>query len=117
MNIFFKKDISTFFPQNTLSTFIIILFFFFSRILQLEEEFIQRVCSDIIALKPDVVFTEKGVSGETVVDIICKVSIFFSFECMVYIMLLRWCQWTHTFYAMVFEFLTKCIIIVLWTII
>ena len=46
----------------------IILFLFFSRILQLEEEFIQRVCSDIIALKPDVVFTEKGVSGETVVD-------------------------------------------------
>lgn len=44
------------------------MFFFFSRILQLEEEFIQRVCSDIIALKPDVVFTEKGVSGETFVD-------------------------------------------------
>ena len=38
--------------------------FFFSRILQLEEEYIQKVCSDVIALKPDVVFTEKGVSGE-----------------------------------------------------
>ncbi|XP_054286470.1 T-complex protein 1 subunit gamma-like [Macrosteles quadrilineatus] len=34
----------------------------FTRILQLEEEYIEKVCSDIIALKPDVVFTEKGVS-------------------------------------------------------
>ena len=35
----------------------------FTRLLQLEEEFIQKMCSDIIALKPDLVFTEKGVSG------------------------------------------------------
>lgn len=34
----------------------------FTRILQLEEEYIERVCSDIIALKPDIVFTEKGIS-------------------------------------------------------
>jgi len=34
----------------------------FTRMLQIEEEYIQRICSDIIALKPDVVFTEKGVS-------------------------------------------------------
>uniref|UniRef100_A0A1A9WLU5 T-complex protein 1 subunit gamma n=1 Tax=Glossina brevipalpis TaxID=37001 RepID=A0A1A9WLU5_9MUSC len=34
----------------------------FTRMLQIEEEFVQRVCSDIIAVKPDVVFTEKGVS-------------------------------------------------------
>ncbi|XP_046686214.1 T-complex protein 1 subunit gamma-like [Homalodisca vitripennis] len=34
----------------------------FTRILQLEEEYIEKVCADIIALKPDVVFTEKGVS-------------------------------------------------------
>lgn len=34
----------------------------FNRILQLEEEYIQNVCSDIIAIKPDVIFTEKGVS-------------------------------------------------------
>ncbi|XP_013781701.1 T-complex protein 1 subunit gamma-like [Limulus polyphemus] len=34
----------------------------FSRILELEEEYIQQVCSDIIRLKPDVVFTEKGIS-------------------------------------------------------
>lgn len=66
--IFVKKDNSTLFALNTLSIYNIILFFIFSRILQLEEEFIQRVCSDIIALKPDVVFTEKGVSGEIVVD-------------------------------------------------
>jgi len=34
----------------------------FSRILELEEEYIQQICSDIIALKPDLVITEKGVS-------------------------------------------------------
>lgn len=34
----------------------------FSRVLQLEEEYIQKICEDIIALKPDLVFTEKGVS-------------------------------------------------------
>lgn len=61
------------------------MFFFFSRILQLEEEFIQRVCSDLIALKPDVVFTEKGVSGETVVDNNGYYA--FLFELMVYTML------------------------------
>lgn len=34
----------------------------FTRILQLEEEHVQKICDDIIALKPDVVFTEKGIS-------------------------------------------------------
>ncbi|CAF4825395.1 unnamed protein product [Pieris macdunnoughi] len=34
----------------------------FTKLLQLEEEHVQRQCADIIALKPDVVFTEKGVS-------------------------------------------------------
>lgn len=34
----------------------------FSRILQLEEEYIQQICEDIIRLKPDVVITEKGIS-------------------------------------------------------
>ncbi|XP_037939779.1 T-complex protein 1 subunit gamma [Teleopsis dalmanni] len=34
----------------------------FTRMLQIEEEFVQRVCADIIAVKPDIVFTEKGVS-------------------------------------------------------
>lgn len=34
----------------------------FTRILQLEEEYVEKVCADIIALKPDIVFTEKGVS-------------------------------------------------------
>jgi len=34
----------------------------FTRLLQLEEEYIQQICSDIIALKPDLVCTEKGVS-------------------------------------------------------
>lgn len=34
----------------------------FTRMLQIEEEHVQRVCADIIAVKPDLVFTEKGVS-------------------------------------------------------
>jgi T-complex protein 1 subunit gamma len=33
-----------------------------SRILQLEEEYIARICNDIIAVKPDLVVCEKGVS-------------------------------------------------------
>ena len=36
--------------------------FTFRRILQLEEEYIQNICSEIIALKPDLLITEKGVS-------------------------------------------------------
>ncbi|CAF92695.1 unnamed protein product, partial [Tetraodon nigroviridis] len=35
----------------------------FARILQMEEEYIQQICEDIIRLKPDLVFTEKGISG------------------------------------------------------
>ncbi|XP_049771235.1 T-complex protein 1 subunit gamma-like [Schistocerca cancellata] len=34
----------------------------FTRILQLEEEYVQKFCNDIIALKPDLIFTEKGIS-------------------------------------------------------
>ncbi|XP_028819299.1 T-complex protein 1 subunit gamma-like [Denticeps clupeoides] len=34
----------------------------FARILQMEEEFIQQICEDIIRLKPDLVLTEKGIS-------------------------------------------------------
>merc|ERR1719318_2136526 len=34
----------------------------FHRILQLEEEFVKKICDDIIAFKPDLVITEKGVS-------------------------------------------------------
>lgn len=32
--------------------------------LQIEEEYIQSMCEDIIRFKPDLVFTEKGVSGK-----------------------------------------------------
>lgn len=35
---------------------------FFSRILELEEDYIRQVCADVIAVKPDLVITEKGVS-------------------------------------------------------
>lgn len=31
--------------------------------LQLEEESVRAMCQDIIAVKPDVVVTEKGISG------------------------------------------------------
>jgi len=34
----------------------------FNKILQLEEEYIKKMCNDIIAFKPDLVITEKGVS-------------------------------------------------------
>uniref|UniRef100_A0A7N6BJU0 T-complex protein 1 subunit gamma n=1 Tax=Anabas testudineus TaxID=64144 RepID=A0A7N6BJU0_ANATE len=34
----------------------------FARILQMEEDYIQQICEDIIRLKPDLVFTEKGIS-------------------------------------------------------
>jgi len=34
----------------------------FNRILQLEEEFVKKMCDDIIAAKPTLVYTEKGVS-------------------------------------------------------
>ena len=35
----------------------------FSRLLELEEEYIQKMCEEIVAVKPDLVITEKGVSG------------------------------------------------------
>ncbi|XP_029643737.1 T-complex protein 1 subunit gamma [Octopus sinensis] len=34
----------------------------FAKVLRLEEEYIQEICNDIIAVKPDLVITEKGVS-------------------------------------------------------
>lgn len=34
----------------------------FTRMLQIEEEHVAKICADIIAVKPDLVFTEKGVS-------------------------------------------------------
>ncbi|XP_023242264.1 T-complex protein 1 subunit gamma-like [Centruroides sculpturatus] len=34
----------------------------FTRILELEEQYIQQLCSDVVALKPDLVITEKGIS-------------------------------------------------------
>jgi len=35
----------------------------FERVLQIEEEYIRRITSEIISFKPDLVFTEKGISG------------------------------------------------------
>ena len=35
----------------------------FARVLQLEEEAIEKMCNDIIKFKPDLVITEKGLSG------------------------------------------------------
>ena len=34
----------------------------FAKILQLEEDYVRKLCDDIIAVKPDLVITEKGVS-------------------------------------------------------
>jgi len=34
----------------------------FTKILQMEEEYIKQICADVIQLKPDLVITEKGVS-------------------------------------------------------
>jgi len=34
----------------------------FARVLELEEEYIKSICDDIIKFKPDLIFTEKGVS-------------------------------------------------------
>ncbi|XP_017879695.1 T-complex protein 1 subunit gamma [Ceratina calcarata] len=34
----------------------------FTKILEMEEQFVKKMCEDIIAVKPDVVITEKGVS-------------------------------------------------------
>lgn len=36
----------------------------FARLLKMEEEFVEKMCDEIAAVKPDLVFTEKGVSGE-----------------------------------------------------
>ncbi|NXJ15452.1 TCPG protein, partial [Odontophorus gujanensis] len=34
----------------------------FARILQMEEEYIQQICEDLMRVKPDLVITEKGIS-------------------------------------------------------
>lgn len=35
----------------------------FTALLKQEEDYVQRICNDIIKFKPDLVITEKGVSG------------------------------------------------------
>ena len=34
----------------------------FTKMLQAEEEMVQKMCQEIINLKPDLIFTEKGIS-------------------------------------------------------
>lgn len=36
----------------------------FARVLEMEEEYIKSICEDIIKVKPDLVITEKGISGK-----------------------------------------------------
>ena len=48
-----------------------------SRALQLEEEYIKNMCEEIIALKPDLIVTEKGLSG-TVLFFFLYIFFFFS---------------------------------------
>ena len=40
----------------------------FAKLLQLEEDYVHKICNDILALKPDLVITEKGVSGNSLWD-------------------------------------------------
>lgn len=40
----------------------------FARILQMEEEYIQQICEDLMRVKPDLVITEKGISGNNAHD-------------------------------------------------
>lgn len=35
----------------------------FARLLKMEEEYVEKICEEIAAVKPDLVITEKGVSG------------------------------------------------------
>ncbi len=46
--------------------------------LKLEEDYIQKQCSDIIALKPDLVLTEKGVSGREMCVLVLVVVEFYT---------------------------------------
>lgn len=43
----------------------------FARILQMEEEYIQQICEDLMRVKPDLVITEKGISGNNTCVILC----------------------------------------------
>jgi len=52
----------------------------FSKMLEQEEEYVQKVCEDIIRLKPDLVFTEKGVS-DLAQHFLVKVGIGISANC------------------------------------
>ena len=49
--------------------------------LQLEEESIHAMCQDIIAVKPDVVVTEKGISGISKKNNCFWAIIFFCIRC------------------------------------
>lgn len=60
----------------------------FTRILELEEEYVQKTCEDIIRVKPDVVFTEKGVS-DLAQHYLVKVVILFCFFIQVYVLYLH----------------------------
>lgn len=50
----------------------------FARILQMEEEFVQQMCEHLIKVKPDLIITEKGISGKTHVDKALGSSLFIS---------------------------------------
>ncbi len=56
----------TYVNENRLDFFLFNEFSFENsrRMLQLEEESIRVMCQDVIAVKPDVVVTEKGISGK-----------------------------------------------------
>ena len=41
------------------------MFYSKRRALELEEEYIKDICNDIIKMKPDLLITEKGISGKS----------------------------------------------------
>lgn len=57
----------------------------FNRLLQIEEEQVQKMCEDIIALKPDLVFTEKGVSGRDYMYFMITVALLMMYYYLLYI--------------------------------
>lgn len=47
---------------HRLQIYVLFMLSNFSKILRMEEEFIEKMCAEVIAVKPDLVITEKGVS-------------------------------------------------------
>ena len=69
----------------------------FTRILELEEEYVQKICEDIIRVKPDIVFTEKGVSDLAQHYLVKVRSLFIYFLCISSILNLIHSGWNYCY--------------------